>query len=258
MRAQRAEATRARLTRWRIEARRAHTDAWRWRLITVSPPWSPTDPREVDPAGLARRVADLRARCAALWDHALSIGGLAAVTMRVELSARGHVHMHMLYFGPWQHAMHLRRVAGCVVDVRLVRPDRDTRGVVLDRGEVRAGGVDIEGAVREVAKYALKSPGSCAQEWTAGASRRVAHPRLVAAWQTATRDAQLVTHRGTMRGALAAADLDPPQAPQLAPRQCPACRAPVSEVGTVWSVARLARTLTPHAWRACVRWARDG
>jgi hypothetical protein len=258
LRAARAEVRRARLRRWATEA--ARPQAWRWRLITVSPPWNPRDPREVTSAGLRRRVDDLRARVTGLWESALSVGGLASMTSRVEINNTGHVHAHMLYFGPYQAATHLRRLAGCVVDVRAVQPTAGLRGVVLDRGEVRAGGVDLLGAVREVVKYALKSPGGGAREWLAGGRRRVAHPQLVAAWIVATDGAQLVAHRGVMRDALRAADLcdEQREPPGLAPRVCPCCGASVAEVGEVWSVARLAATLPQALWRERVRWIRDG
>lgn len=198
-------------------------------------------------AGLSRRLADLRARTDSLWNDALRVGGLAAATVRVELSALGHVHAHILYFGPFQHARHLRRLAGCFVDVREL--------------DVVAGDVaGMRRAVIEATKYALKTVSPARQQWMAGERWRVIHPRLAAAWVAATQDAQLVTHRGMMREAMAAEEIAP-QVDSDDPAPCACCRrcgAEVCAVGEVWSVERLARELPPGWWRDRVRWMREG
>lgn len=240
LRAARAEVRRARLRRWTTEAERAHT--WRWRLVTVSPPWDPKRGDAYSVAGLRARLADLRARCETVWSHAMAVGGLAAATFRVELSALGHVHAHVLYFGPYQHARHLSRLAGCHVDVR----------------ELRAQGDDFRAmrrAVVEATKYALKAPSGMRQQWVAGESWRVVHPELAAAWIVATRDQQLVTHRGTMRDAIAAelACAPPPPADGPAVLTCGHCHAAVCPIGEVWPIDRLARELPVAWWRDRVR-----
>jgi len=240
LRADRAEVRRARLRRWATEAARAIT--WRWRLVTVSPPWDPRRGDAYAVEGLRARLADLRARCETIWSHAMSVGGLAAATVRVELSALGHVHAHVLYFGPYQHARHLSRLAGCHVDVR----------------ELRAQGDDLRAmrrAVVEATKYALKAPSGMRQQWVAGERWRVVHPELAAAWIVATRDQQLVTHRGTMRDAIAAelACAPPPPAEGPATLTCARCHAPVCPIGEVWDIARVARELPIAWWRERVR-----
>lgn len=245
LRAARAEVRRARFRRWATET--ARPEVWRWRLVTVSPRWSPGDPRDYSVGGLKRRLHDLRARCRDLWEHALRVGGLAAATWRVELNDAGHVHAHALYFGPWQAAKHLAKVAGCYVDVREV-------DVFKGRGGADAV-ASMRGAVVEATKYALKGPGA-APEWLAGEHRRVAHPELVAAWIVATEDQQLVTHRGVMRDALAAEELAP-QVEERAPEPAPVCRGcgrEVCPIGEVWPLQKLARELPRVWWRERVAW----
>lgn len=244
LRAARAEVRRARARRWVTEA--ARPEVWRWRLVTVSPRWSPGDAREYSVGGLRRRLADLRARCAEVWERAMRVGGLAAATWRVELNDAGHVHAHALYFGPWQSAKHLAKLAGCFVDVREV-------DVFHGRGD---GVASMRGAVVEATKYALKGPGA-APEWLGGASRRVAHPELVAAWIVATEDQQLVTHRGVQRDAIAAENAPPQVEEERAPEPAPACRRcgrEVCPIGEVWPLERLARELPRVWWRERVRW----
>lgn len=248
LRGARAEVRRARLRRWATEV--ARPEVWRWRLITVSPPWSPADARDYSVGGLRRRLADLRARCADLWEGALRVGGLAAGTFRVELNDAGHVHAHVLYFGPWHGVKHLAKIAGCFVDVRELK-------VFRRHGD--DGGGDAVAAMRsavvEGTKYALKGPGA-APQWLGGESWRVAHPELVAAWMIATEDQQLVTHRGVMRDALAAEEAAP-QVEDRAPEPAPICRRcgrEVCAIGEVWELGRLARELPAVWWRERVRW----
>lgn len=254
LRGARAEVRRARLRRWATET--ARPEAWRWRLITVSPRWAPGDPRDYSVGGLKRRLEDLRARCRDLWDGALRVGGLAAVTWRVELNDKGHVHAHALYFGPWQDVGHLAKLAGCFVDVRKLGEFAQGGGDDDDDGPKETDAVKVARRdIIEGTKYALKGPGA-APEWLGGEHRRAAHPELTAAWIVATEDQQLVTHRGVMRDALAAEELAP-QVEERAPDPAPVCRQcgrEVCPIGEVWPLERLARELPRVWWRARVRW----
>lgn len=166
---------------------------WSWKMITVSPPWEPTRASELSPEGLRARVDDVLARVTDLWRDGLSVGGLGSATIRVELSSKGHVHAHVLYYGPWLVQSWAARVAGCVVDVR--------------RAKDFGGGNDPRAAVREAVKYATKSPSPTRHEWIAGERWRVMHPELAAAWTSGTRHQQLLRHRGVIRDAISAEEL---------------------------------------------------
>ena len=155
--------------------------AWRWRLVTVSPQWTPADPAEVTAAGLRRRIVELWERWRAVW-QVIGAGGAAAAMAHVELSSAGHLHIHALVYGPWRAAPEVRAAAGCIVDVRAV--------------------TDLAGGLREALKYSLKGPG-VRGGWIAGEPSTVADPRLAAAWQVASHGAQLVRHFGPMRAAMA-------------------------------------------------------
>ena len=169
---------RGQLADLRAEAR----GGWRWRLVTLSPPWRPSDPREYSVASLRRRLVELRAAGGRVWEL-LGVGGRAGAYVRVELSAGGHVHCHALVYGPWRSQRALQRRAGLMVDVRLARGN----------------------ALREVVKYALKAP-SPRGAWLAGESSPVAHPALAAAWTVATKGRRLVEPFGVMRDAVHAED----------------------------------------------------
>ena len=164
---------------------------WQWKLITVSPWYDPLDPWSYTPEGIRARVADVLARCNALWNGGLACGGLAGMTVRIEISSKGHVHAHCLYYGRFIVPKWARGVADCFVDVRAVR--RDLKGAV-----------DLKGALAEAVKYATKAPSPTRAEWIAGDRFRVLHPELAAAWVVGTRHKKLLKHLGTMGDAVRA------------------------------------------------------
>ena len=203
-----------------------HPDGWRWRMITISPPWNPRDPAEYSPAGLAARVSRVREAWRALWDAGLATGGLAAALWRVEVSARGHVHAHVLYLGPWASQRWLAATAGMIVDVREARGERGRSAIV------------------EAVKYALKGPAPRGA-WLAGEASHVPHPRLAAAWVVASRGKRLTEAWGTMREALREQDASGPAELDGEPRApcCASCGS--SNLGDPWQerTARLAAEL---------------
>lgn len=190
--------------------------AWRWKLITISPKWAPKDRGEVSVAGLRRRVDDVLARWAMCWAAGAKAGGLAAAYASVELSAGGHVHVHVLYLGPYVASSWWARVAGCFVDVRAVD---DVPGA-----DVSMPG---PGALREALKYALKSPSVWSRRWLEGEARTVAHPLLAAAWVMATRRHQIARAYGTFRVALG--ELEDNEKLEVAPcvELCASCGAEI-------------------------------
>lgn len=155
--------------------------------------------------------------------------GAASAYVRVELSARGHVHLHVLYYGPWWSQKWLSATAGCHVWIE------------------RVAGRDS--AIREATKYALKAPTPGAS-WLTRA-QHAPHPELAAAWQVATRHRRLCESYGLMRAAVrleelargAVADEDAPAPPTAAPA-CASCGADLSDVEPrAESTATVARRL---------------
>lgn len=189
----------AKLRRWQRELRGAGRGGWSWRMVTLSPRWSPGERASYTPAALAARLDAVRAAWARLWSEHLGCGGHAAAYLSVEVSAGGHVHLHALHYGPWVSQRALAACARMMVDVRRAKGD----------------------AVREVVKYALKGP-SPRGAWMGGESARVPHPRLAAAWVVATRGRRLVEPYGVMRDALHAVDAcEPDEEPE--PPRCASC-----------------------------------
>ena len=121
-RAEQHERERRRARRHLAQVQALARGRWSWKLVTVSPPYDPLCEDSFTVGGLQRRFDDLAERVSRLWDEALSAGGLAAATMSVEISDHGHVHAHLLTFGPWVEPSHVAKVAGCHVDLRRVEP----------------------------------------------------------------------------------------------------------------------------------------
>ena len=188
----------------RFAANARNSQSWSWKLITVSPPYDPLDPQNFCPEGLRRRADDVAARCADLWTHVLAAGGLAAATVSLECSDHGHIHAHILYFGPFVIASYAREVAGCIIDVRAVKPSGARDRVVSD--DDFCAGETLRDAVVEAAKYAVKLPSRGRVEWWEGEGQRVTHPELVARLCVGWKRLQTVRHYGTMRDAVAAGE----------------------------------------------------
>lgn len=208
---------------------------WGWKLVTISPRWDPSDATAYTVGALRARLDDVRERWRKLWAEGLGVEGLAGAYVRVELSSRGHVHLHALYFGPWQSKAWCARAAGCFVDIRQI---------------------EGEGGVREAVKYALKSPSPMRGGWVGGETATVTHPTLAARWVVATRSKRLAEPYGVMRDAVAAAQAceesdDASEAPT--PKACASCGcSDLSDEHQV-KTAEIARDLTARAgwsWHA--------
>ena len=218
----RAEELRARAARdagdarWRAaRVRELLRDAWGWRLVTVSPKWSPNDARETSPAGLRQRHELLHGAIAAACARRYDVSGLAAWAIATETSDGGHVHAHALVYGPWIHPEALARMVAhelareCFVDVRKAR--------------ARDGHEDPRAATREALKYALKGPSPRRAAWVLGEHRAtVASPELGAAIVVGLARLQLVRYRGAIREGLRLARLRREKREQTPP-QCASC-----------------------------------
>lgn len=233
--------------------RRASSD-WTWKLITIAPRWDPSDARSYSVEGLRERLDDVRARWVRCWEGGLAAEGLAAAYWRAECSIGGHVHAHILYRGPWLSPGWLAELAGCYVDVRMVRAKRRD-------GDMSSA---IKDAVREAVKYTLKSPSILHRAWVAGAEFRTPHPELAASWVLATRRRHIVDAYGVMIDAIRAEKACKPDAegdPDL--DACSSCGSidldepetvRVADIArSVWSFTRCAKTPWGQALPARIR-----
>jgi len=238
-RAEEHERDRRRARRHLAQVQALARGRWSWKLITVSPHYDPLREDSFTVEGLRRRLDDLAGRVSRLWDDVLSAGGLAAATMSVEISDHGHVHAHLLTFGPWVEPSHAAKVAGCHVDLRRVEPqalgprvevDYSVPRSYSDDGVTFRAGETLREAVVEAVKYTVKLPVET-HAWLSGKARQVTHPALVARWMAATRSRQLTRHYGLMRDCIEASEALKPDVEDDAVREEQAEVAPCRHCG---------------------------
>ena len=258
---------RSRARRHLAQVQAAARNRWSWKLVTVSPPYDPLREDSFTVEGLQRRVDDVVGRVSRVWDDALSAGGLAAATMSVEISDHGHIHAHILTFGPWVEPSHVAKVAGCHVDLRRVEPralgprvevDYSVPRSYIDDGASFQAGETLHDAIVEAVKYTIKLP-SETHAWLSGEKREVTHPALVARWMAATRSRQLTRHYGLMRDCIEASEALKPDAEDDALREeqaevvpCRHCGRPVELCPGDARKVRLSSWVMrgPEVWRS--------
>jgi hypothetical protein len=173
---------------------------YRAKLVTLTSVRDPADPEAHTVAALRERIAGLHDALRAIlaWVRSdVREPGWVGAFRSVELAGTGHVHLHVLYHGPF-------------VDLeRWVAVGRE--GFTDRRGRVSPGFSELgsvgdvreadEETIAEVAKYPLKTPGSGerAGEWIGGKAVECIHPILVARWEVATYGMRLVERYGLCR-----------------------------------------------------------
>lgn len=238
-----------------LQAYQLDAQRWCWRFITLSPAWHPRLEQELTIDGLRARVEQVQARWEALYQE---LGSAASAVVSVELSAKGHVHLHALAWVPeYLVKEHVERVVGegCFVDIRAlkasVRRGKDGVPRVLSVEE------RVAKALKEGVKYACKSASPLHGAWLAGARRKLVHPELAARWTVAMAKRQLGRVYGpVLRDCLAAVEALEAQEPK--PERAPACWScggAVEQEGRLEATAHAARQLGPF-WGRAARWSR--
>jgi hypothetical protein len=144
----------------------------------------------------------------------------------VELAGSGHVHLHVLFFGPW---VDLNTPAGDFGASPAGWLDVGRRAFP-DLGEVADVRIADGSAVAELAKYPLKVPGAAALDWLAGVplkapdgSPGLIHPMLAARWEIALHGVRISDKYGSFRSVGGDKQpIEPATAPATA---CPCCGA---------------------------------
>lgn len=199
-------------------AREAQRGSWGWKLVTVSPKWSPLEAHAYTQEGLEARARDAWARWELVRDR-YSAGGLAASVASIECSEAGHVHVHAIVYGPWIEHTHACEIAGCHVDVRAIDGAGKssakrwavkaqewrhlTKAERIERARASSPELALRAAIGEAVKYIAKVPTPLRDGWIAGASGRVMHPSLAASWLLAMRGAKASRVYGPARDAIA-------------------------------------------------------
>ena len=166
-------------------------DGYEWQLLTQSLQYDPdVKSDDMSVGGLRARIALCARVWRELWKKGLKAPG-ASLLRCIEVSDRGHVHVHAVYYGPPVDEKWMAEV-----------------GRKLTRRGCRSTAKRIKGqenGVKKAARYAAKSvKGSAAafnEDFLAGETGAwLLHPQLAARWELAAKDRRLVEPYGAIRG----------------------------------------------------------
>ena len=186
--------------RFRYERSR---EEFSWKMVTLGAQWNPTDENEYRVKALGERLDEVLAAFQRLLAAGADVGGLAAASLHIEVSLSGHIHAHVLYYGPfitqkwWSRNANTGAKRKISVDVRAIydKKNPDDRAVVTPDS--------ITGGLSEAVKYALKAPSMLDAGWVAGTYRkRVMHPKMAARLQKVLAGVPTLRHYGLMRAAM--------------------------------------------------------
>lgn len=166
-------------------------DGYFWQLVTVSPQYD-SDRRSWDMSieGLQARAKACASATRDLWNGALKAPG-AALLRCIEISERGHVHVHGVYYGPLVAPRHAAELASKL----LGRPCR------VNVKKVKGGKKGVAKAARYAAKSVKGSAAAFDEDFLTGEkSGRLLHPELAARWELAANHIRLSECYGALRG----------------------------------------------------------
>jgi hypothetical protein len=190
-------------------------------FITVTEKSRPNDPSEYTAERLAERVEALRGGLRALWDPKrhlgvempgrLKLGDPISTAMfeRIEISDNGAIHAHVIYYGPYRVKEQVEAIlkkAWCdagFVDIKHIANNKKLVTFQTLYGwpesKLSEEHQEIMGAIREVAKYAVKGPSPLDENHLVGEPRKRIDPHLAAKYEIATYCQRLVEWRGVLR-----------------------------------------------------------
>ena len=184
-------------------------DGYRWQFVTLTTRYNPHDPEDLTAAALRGRAMLAMKIARGAWAKMLKVKG-AGMLRTVEVGIHGHVHAHLVYYGP--------------------KVDKDRLDVVTEAVDCRAGFTDVraldsdpvEGkpgerevtddprgsktAVKRAARYASKGMGhkkehASNEGWFAGDQTAVMMDEVLAArWEVGVYRLQLSQRYGSLRG----------------------------------------------------------
>jgi hypothetical protein len=182
---------RVELVRHAVEVIDRDDDGYTWQLLTVNPQY------DVDRRSWDLSIEGLNARAQAcadtmrdLWRDELNVPG-AALLRCIEISERGHVHVHAIYYGPmvpkWSTTKKVSKLLGRPCQMKVQR--------------IKGGKNGVARAARYAAKSVKGSASAFNEDWLSGErSGRLLDPELAAKWELAVHNFRLSECYGALRG----------------------------------------------------------
>ena len=166
-------------------------EGYEWQLITLNPQYDP-DRRSEDMSieGLRDRAQACVGAWRNLWRTDLKGPG-AAMLRCVEISERGHVHIHAIYYGPSVDKAGIAKRASKLTG----------RACRVDAKRIKGGAKGVANAARYAAKSVKGSASAFDEDFLAGEkSGRLLNPELAARWELAAHSLRLSECYGALRG----------------------------------------------------------
>lgn len=168
-------------------------EGYEWQFLTQSLAYDPCRRGEdMQVEGLRSRALILMRMAKRQWEKGLKRPG-AALLRCVEVSVRGHVHLHMIYYGPRVSAQWMEEVGKGVT--------RGKRGCKANSRRIKGG----KNGVARATKYAAKSVKGNARAafnedvLTGEAQAELLYPELAARWELACHQLRLTETYGALR-----------------------------------------------------------
>lgn len=200
------------------------SNEWKWREWTIGTKWDPAKRSEYSVDVMRERVQVVKDVFKTLWRQ-LSFGGVASAILSIEISMSGHIHGHVLFYGPYVPWKWLSEESQKVHH----RAGKVTVALVSDRSKKRWDPEKqdyipvLNSAIREAVKYAMKQPSVTHAEWIAGKKHmKMMHPEVAANWTVATRSTRLKERFGLIT------EIPGPTPHEHKETTCPICKNVIS------------------------------
>lgn len=191
----RVKRSRAAMERKRIDAKNVLGNAhWEWKELVIGQEWEPMNPEDWTRQGLTRRINLVIKQLERFWELC-NFSGCATAISNIEISVAGHIHAHVLYYGPFLDMDWLNRG---LEDIE--RAGKITVGSLRKpRKKLKKTDNYLLEALKETIKYCVKGPSPLDWQWIKGDPRPVLHPEIQALWVIVTKDLQLIRRSGVIR-----------------------------------------------------------
>jgi hypothetical protein len=206
-----------------------------WQQITVTFPYDPSE--DITVADLRSRAIRAGRVASYLWKVELKQDG-AGMYRHVEVSARGHVHLNIVYFGPMLDMTALTHQVQTSAHAEVVgsihtqpidwvhRPVKGTKGFRESADDPRGSKEGLKRAAEYIAKGMEFGGGTNDEEFLSDQAHvRTVDSTLVVRWDLATRGVKLASKAGVLYGLklVETADVEPHEDIDDADKPCACC-----------------------------------
>jgi len=166
-------------------------EGYEWQLLTLNPQYNGEKKHfDMSIEGLRARALGCAKMARECWKKLLKVKG-GALLRCTEISEKGHIHVHMIYYGPKVDGVRLAELAAKAC----------RRAVRSDVKKIKGGKSGVARAARYAAKGVKGSAAAFDEDYLTGEkSQALLHPKLAALWEIAAYNLRLSECYGALRG----------------------------------------------------------